>query len=232
MPDGPSSKSSQPHDSLFRYVFSDPQNAEGELRTALPAEVVSRLDWSTLRVVDGTLVDEEARHLYSDLIFEVEVAEVELPVLLYVLVEHQSRSDPLMGLRLLRYMGRLWGRWLRKHAGATKLPAILPLVVHHDAVRWSAPRSFHELVDLPAELLGAVGGHVPSYRYRVDDLSEQGVAELAQRALTAQARVALACLARARHSVDLLAELEPLHEDVRALVQGHDGSAAFGALVS
>ena len=230
--DGPSSKSSQPHDSLFRYVFSDPQNAEGELRAALPAEVVSRLDWSTLRVVDGTLVDEEARHLYSDLIFEVAVAKVKTPVMLYVLLEHQSRSDPWMALRLLRYMARLWGRWLRTHPGATKLPAILPLVVHHDAVRWSAPRSFHELVDLPAELLREVGTYVPSYRYRVDDLSEQGVAELAARALTPQARVALACLARARHSADLLAELELLAEDVRVLVTGPEGIAAFGAVVS
>ena len=36
------------------------------------------------------------------------------------------------------------------HEGATGLPAILPMVVHHSPAGWTAPMQFAELLDLDA----------------------------------------------------------------------------------
>ena len=62
----------QPHDNLFRKVFSDPPEAAGLLRPNLPAWLSSRLDWSTLTLQDRSYVDEELEASQSDLLFEVQ----------------------------------------------------------------------------------------------------------------------------------------------------------------
>ena len=49
----------QPHDNLFRKVFSDEAEAAGLLRPHLPEWLSTMLDWSTLRLQDRSYVDEE-----------------------------------------------------------------------------------------------------------------------------------------------------------------------------
>ena len=163
------SSKAKPHDGLFRRVFSDPEHAVGELKIALPAELVALIDWSRLRAVDVSVVDSELRDLASDLVFQVDLAGEEAWI--YVLVEHQSSVDRWMAFRLLRYMVRLWDRWLTGHPGAPRLPAIFPLVVHHSRRGWTAPVSFHELMALSPAALRASAELLPDFRYLVDDLS-------------------------------------------------------------
>ena len=223
-----SARDVKPHDALFRRVFSDVTHAAGELQHALPEGLVAQVDWSTLASLDASVVDAELRDRTSDLVFTVQAAGRE--VLLYLLVEHQSRSDPMMGFRLLRYMVRLWEGWLEEHgAGATtKLPAIVPLVVHHSGRAWSAPRLFHELVDMPA----SIEDLVPRFRYLVDDLATQSTEQLAQRKLTALGIIALICLARARHTADLLSELRRVKPLMVQVVEAPSGPAAYATVMS
>jgi hypothetical protein len=86
-----------PHDALFKRIFQDPKTAEGELRTVLPAEIVERVDWATLEVRPGSFVDRRFRELHTELLYAVRLQERE--VLFYVLMEHQSSSDPMMAWR-------------------------------------------------------------------------------------------------------------------------------------
>jgi hypothetical protein len=37
-----------PHDRLFKHVFSKPEQAAEELRSVLPEPIARRIDWSTL----------------------------------------------------------------------------------------------------------------------------------------------------------------------------------------
>lgn len=97
----------QPHDKLFAIGFGDPINAAGLLRAQLPAELVSQIDWSTLKSESGSFVDPELRKTQSDLLFSATFAGRRC--LLYVLFEHQRQEDPLMALRLLRYMMNISG---------------------------------------------------------------------------------------------------------------------------
>lgn len=52
-----------PHDRLFRYAFERPEIAEGELRCLLPPAVVHALDFETLVLEPGSLVDAEHAEL-------------------------------------------------------------------------------------------------------------------------------------------------------------------------
>ena len=92
----------QPHDRLFRAVFSDPGEAVSLLQAALPDMLRHNFDWTTLTLVDGTCVDEDLQGSQSDLLYQIEHTESGQSVSMYMLFEHQSSPDPWMRFRLLR----------------------------------------------------------------------------------------------------------------------------------
>ena len=104
------SSGGQPHDALFRLVFTDPENAGSELRSVLPQELAARIDLDGLVLQEGTFVDEVLRHRQTDVLFATTVGDRD--AYLYVLIEHQSRPDPLMAFRMLVYQVRIWERHL------------------------------------------------------------------------------------------------------------------------
>ena len=140
---------SGPHDLFARYTFGHPERAAAELRAALPAHVVSSVDWSSLRREPGSVVDPELRETESDLLFTARLCTGQ-PLLLYVLLEHQSPVDGWMALRMLRYVVRHLDRWRQEHPDRTGLPLLIPLVMYHGPEgNWTAPRRVEDLFDLP-----------------------------------------------------------------------------------
>ncbi len=221
---------STPHDHLFRRVFSVPEHAEGELRSVLPADLVARVDWSTLALVPGTFVDTAAGAIEADLLFTVELEGRRAFV--YVLLEHQTTSDPRMPLRLLRSMVRIWERHFEEHRDARAVPAILPVVVHHSAAGWTSARSLTELYDLPPSLLAVVGRHLPAFEIVLDDISLADDTALRSRTMTALGRVTLFSLARSRSSEDFVAELSRWSDALAEILDAPSGVAALRTLVS
>jgi predicted transposase YdaD len=101
-----------PHDSLFRGVFSSTDNASGLLRGALPAKLAARINWASLRRIDGSFVDRKLADLRTDLLFGVRLGRRE--ALLYVLLEHQSTPGPERIWRAASHAGRIsCERWQR-----------------------------------------------------------------------------------------------------------------------
>ncbi len=135
----------QPHDKLFRAVFSNASEAASLLQTALPPEVRDRIDWSSLTLQDGTFLDEDLRESQSDLLYHVELAETQEPVALYLLFEHQSSPDRWMRFRLLKYCCRIWDASLRQAPDQTGLRPIVPVVFYQGPRGWSYST---ELADL------------------------------------------------------------------------------------
>jgi predicted transposase/invertase (TIGR01784 family) len=137
------------HDRFVRYTFSQPERAAAELRAALPSHVVSEVDWSSLQRESGSVVDPELRQTESDLLFTARL-HTGHPLLLYVLLEHQSTVDRWMALRMLRYVVRQVEYWRQQHPESTVLPVIIPLVMFHgEDGAWTAPRRVEDLFDLP-----------------------------------------------------------------------------------
>ncbi|KFA90785.1 Rpn family recombination-promoting nuclease/putative transposase [Archangium violaceum] len=161
---------SGPHDLLARYTFGHPERAAAELRAVLPAHVVSEVDWTSLRREPGSVVDPELRETESDLLFTARLRTGQ-PLLLYVLLEHQSSVDSWMALRMLRYVVRQVERWRQEHPESALLPVIIPLVMYHGPDgAWTAPRRVEELFELPGEQWRAL---VPRFEYLLDDLTAE-----------------------------------------------------------
>jgi len=181
-----------PHDLFARFTFGHPERAAAELRAVLPAHVVSELDWSSLRRESGSVVDPELRETESDLLFTARLREGR-PLLLYVLLEHQSSVDQWMALRMLRYVVRQVEHWRQEHPESTMLPVILPLVMYHGPEgAWSAPRRVEDLFDLPGkgEQRERWQALVPRFEYLLDDLTAERAEALMARPGPPLARLA------------------------------------------
>ncbi|HEX8435443.1 Rpn family recombination-promoting nuclease/putative transposase [Archangium sp.] len=183
---------SGPHDLFARYTFGHPERAAAELRAVLPAHVVSEVDWASLRREPGSVVDPELRETESDLLFTARLRTGH-PLLLYVLLEHQSSVDPWMALRMLRYVVRQLERWRQEHPRSELLPLIIPLVMYHGPEGvWTAPRRVEDLFELPEgeETRERWRALVPRFEYLLDDLTAEREEALSARAGPPLARLA------------------------------------------
>jgi len=157
-----------PHDAFFKRLLGSPDAAATFLRERLPPEIAAALAADPPDPVPGSFVDEHLRPSQSDLLFRVRTVDGDA-AFLYALLEHKSDPDPMVAFQLLRYMVRIWETWRREQAGsgATRLPAIVPVVVYHGAKVWTVSTAFPALVRAPA----ALQPHVPGFDYLLTDLS-------------------------------------------------------------
>ena len=213
------------HDALFKKTFSQVEHAAGELRAILPPGLTARIDFATLALCPGSFVAEDFRQRHTDLLFSAEIAGKK--ALLYVLFEHQSTVDPLMLFRLLAYMVRIWEAHLRSEPEATRLPAIIPVVLHHSRSGWTADVAFEELLDVDATVLAEIAPYVPHFRCVLDDLGEASEEALRARAMSALGRLALWCLKNSRSPELLVAQLGQWGELVRQVMGASGGMAAL-----
>jgi predicted transposase/invertase (TIGR01784 family) len=164
----PESPLHQPHDKLVKSTFSDPDNARAFLQANLPRKLARRIDWSTLSLASGSFIDPEFAATSSDLLFTAKIDGQ--PAFLYILFEHQNQEDPLIGLRLLTYMVRIWSDHLRDDPGATKLPPILPLVLAQDNKPWKSSTRFADLIDIPEGAGEELKKHIPDFEFQLVEL--------------------------------------------------------------
>lgn len=155
------------HDSLFKHTFSQLPTAREQLQSQLPAEIAALVRWDTLSLRPGSFIDRELNALHTDLLFEAKLSG-KGSVLLYLLFEHQSAPEPIMALRLLRYMLRIWSKWLDENEGSLPLPYLVPLVLYNGERRWDVSMQLSGL--FPERHRGLFAPYVPEFTYRLLDL--------------------------------------------------------------
>lgn len=212
------------HDALFKATFSQVEHAAGELQVILPPALAAHIDFATLTLCPGSFVDPDLRQRYTDLLFSAEIAGKK--ALLYILFEHQSTVDPLMLFRLLAYMVRIWEAHLRDEPEARRLPAIVPVVLHHSLSGWTAKVAFEDLLDVDTAVLAEIAPYVPHFRCVLDDLGEQTDEALRARAMSALGRLALWYLKNSRNPERLVAQLGRWGELMRQVLRAPNGMEA------
>ncbi len=116
----------------------------------------------------GSLIDPQMAGSEADLLFSATIGGSD--ALFYILWEHQRSEAPLMGLRLLSCMVRIWKRQAREGGPATKLAPILPLVLAQDSDRWKTSTRFHELFAFPQSSWAAIRDCTPDFAFRLLEL--------------------------------------------------------------
>ena len=207
-----------PHDALFKATYSDPARAAAHLASALPKDIVEKLDLGSLVVLPGSYIDPALAQSASDLLYEVRLRAGGL-ALIYVLFEHQSSPDERMALRLFFYIARIWERWISENPKANHLPVVLPLVLYHGERPWTVSPDLSALFGLPRETEDALTGLGVNLRYLLRDLSERSDEELKETARDAMDLLVQLLLKHGRDE-DLFEQLGRWVEVWRAVAAG------------
>lgn len=140
------------------------ENAVSFFKEYLPSEIVSKVDWRTLKISKSSFVEND-RERFSDIVYEV-AAKGKL-LLIYLLMEHQSSVDREMPLRFLGYLADLWKLWWKQNPKAKKLPGIIPVLFYHGKEGWNVSVHFQDLLDEPEFTFE----FVPKFKYLLRDFS-------------------------------------------------------------
>jgi hypothetical protein len=133
---------------------------------------------------------------------------------------------------LLSYQVRIWDRWRADHPKAKTLPMILPIVMYHGTPRWSEPRSFDALIDVPAVVRLAVEPYLVRFSYLLHDLSEISDEELRVGAMrTALIKLVALCFKHARTRADFLQILGRWMDVVREVARAPHGLEALAQVM-
>jgi predicted transposase/invertase (TIGR01784 family) len=206
-----------PHDAYFRAVMSHPVDAAGELRAIMPPELVARIDWDRLSLEPGSYVDDELRSRYSDVLFSTHTTDGH-EALIYILVEHQSRPDRFMPIRLLEYIIRIWWQYIHDHDNPSTVPLIIPVVVYTGpgTRKWTTPTDLTDLIDADPDTLRAAGPHVPRMRYLLDNISDTTLHAIHTRHLTPEMETMLMLQKTIFTSRNIVEQLRPYQDRIRA----------------
>ena len=180
------------HDSLFRAAFARPEALRSEAEVLLPPPFVHSLDFTRVNLLQTRFIDESLAHSESDATFRI--AQHQREAFVYVLLEHQRKSDALMPWRLLRYMTSVWMSVLGSEPRRRKLPMLVPMVLSNVPGGWKGPRSFSEVVELEDDLR-VLSSVVPEFEFVLDDLANATTDSLRQRPGPEFTRLALWLLA-------------------------------------
>ena len=154
-------------DKLAKWIFKKTEFLRG-LVFILKDDIVQHLDFERAKVVSPDIVGNTLQELVSDIVFTVPFQDnsngTELTI--YILLEHQSTADRMMGYRLLSYMCQIWHAQLEQLANAgvkssqQRLSPILPIVFYTGDRQWNTPVSLNAVMDVPEQM----APYVPSFK--------------------------------------------------------------------
>ena len=219
-------KTPSPHDTLIKRGFSVPEHAAAELKAVLPTELSSHFAWNRLKLESGSFVDKALEQSHSDLLYSVPINDE--TAFVYLLFEHQSKNDPLLPLRLLRYVLRILERWVTEHRKQPlPLPPVIAVVLHHSDNGW---RCAADLLTLFGELpnrIPTLRAYLPQLTFLLDDISKLSDTELRQRQLGAIPTLLLAVLRDSRNGDKVLRTLVDFVQCLRVLPNNPLGQDAI-----
>jgi len=143
-------------DRILRQSLRRPENLRAFLRQAVPT-LADGFDCDHARLLDREFATEDWRRREADLPFEIpyRTAAGPLLALVFVLIEHQTDTDPLMPLRLLYFLAlywdRQWRQWesLPRPKPPLRLNPVLPLVLYTGPTPWGSNRTIADLLGEP-----------------------------------------------------------------------------------
>lgn len=142
------------HDFGYKRLFSNVAIFRQLLESFVDEPWVQDLDFSTAETVEHSFVSDDYKETESDLIYHIQLKGQD--VLIYLLLEFQSKVDRFIAVRMLNYITSLYLSLLNSGQVKGKLPPVYPILLYNGDPKWTAPESIAETID-HYELLGEFG---------------------------------------------------------------------------
>jgi predicted transposase/invertase (TIGR01784 family) len=144
-----------------KWLLETPENTNCLLRI-VDLNLAECIDVSRLQHIPTTFIPDNLREQEADVVFTApfldKVEGVGREVMIYVLIEQQSKPRWEMGFRMLFYMTQIWDRqrrgWLDEDLPETqwRFRPILPILFYTGKASWKPPLTITALMDLPEPL--------------------------------------------------------------------------------
>jgi predicted transposase/invertase (TIGR01784 family) len=141
------------HDTAYRGLFTHPELVEDLLRHFVKEPWVDEIDFTSLQRESEISVVRRRGAKIRDVVWSVRFSDRTLYIL--ILIEFQSRLDPIMALRHLEYVAGFYkDLYLQERLSVDgKLPPVLPVVLYNGDLPWRAPCSVEEMIEAVPEPL-------------------------------------------------------------------------------
>lgn len=152
-------------DHPYKRLFSHPRMIADLIRGFLDTNLTNASDLDTLTRCNGSYVTDDLREREDDIIWKVTYGEKTLIV--YLLIEFQSKPDYSMPVRIMSYMALLWQDLIRTGiiVPSKPLPGIIPIVLYNGDTPWTVARDIKETIVVPE----ALARFIPSVPYLLID---------------------------------------------------------------
>jgi predicted transposase/invertase (TIGR01784 family) len=132
-----------PHDKFFKESFSRKDIAQSFLQEYLPSDLCNQFNFKSLEIIKDTYIDKELTEHFSDIVYRIKI--LGKSTFIYLLFEHKSYRDNLIGFQLLRNMVKIWEQYLKQHKKSKMLPIIVPMVIYQGRKTWSGTHLMRRL---------------------------------------------------------------------------------------
>ena len=134
------------HDELFRSALSHPQTAREFLDTHLPDSLKSILDLNQIKIENDSFIEETLKESICDVLFSV-TSHDNKQGFIYCLIEHQSKPQRFMALRMMKYMISICEKFLKDNPKSKYLPLIYPMVFYSGKSSYNVATKLSDLYE-------------------------------------------------------------------------------------
>jgi hypothetical protein len=139
------------------WLLDDPEFLRDLIRI-LDAALAENLDFAHAERVNRSFIPADLQKQESDLIFRIPYLYGSTEVLVYILVEQQTKPDKSMAFRIYEYCGELWALQVRawkdnnEPAESRRLHPVVPIVFYTGEDKWPGKIELAGMMDLPSGL--------------------------------------------------------------------------------
>jgi hypothetical protein len=167
------------HENGMKVMLENPRNVE-ELLAISGSSLAALIDFDQMRLVKRTFVKRDYRHIESDVVLTAPLRRSKgrgaRRVLVYILIEHQSKPERLMLLRVLDYVVQIFNfqvrEWTKTHGSLSRvrLQPVLPVVFYTGARRWDSLGKLSDVIE-QHELFGPMLPNIDPVYLSLRDIS-------------------------------------------------------------
>ncbi len=137
------------HNSFFLKIFKDHLNTKDFMRTALPPQIVEKINFDSVQFESTGFVDDSLSEHLSDLVVKMETVNGKDTIDLYLLFEHKSYVDRNILWQLLKYQYMMLEEDYKEKRS---FRMIIPFVFYHGHSSWNISRTFTGAMNVPEEM--------------------------------------------------------------------------------
>lgn len=141
----------KPHDKLFRYALENLNVAKEFLLAYLPDDVLSMIDVNTIAFKATNFISEAYKEKETDVLYSVQTKKG--IGYIYLLIEHQTKFDQLMPVRLSTYTNLVINKHLANTNNKLPVPPVYTAVVYTGVLPKRVNTDYYSLFGHNADLM-------------------------------------------------------------------------------